>query len=154
MLPAGLAPSNLRLSSRATARYIDGDLYGICSRMREIDPNLYAVELSDGSAHSYAIMESGRDGQEYLVFKVRELDGRVLHKLAELAAKPLHERLRIAEDMQHRLEEERKEAELDDLYERVGAPMWTELERCGFMQRPVSYPKAGVVGGKGSLGRT
>jgi hypothetical protein len=30
---------------------------------------------------------------------------------------------------------------MEQFYERMGGPMWTELERDGFIQRPVSYPK-------------
>ena len=153
-LPDGVRPSNLHLPAGATATFIDGDLYDICARMRELDPNLYAVLLEHGgTGYSYAIMERCADGVERLIFKVRELDNRVIDKLREIMAIPLEHRYRELEKREYKLEEERRERELDELYERMGAPMWGLMERTGFSQRPVSYPKAGVAGGRGSLRR-
>jgi len=57
---------------------------------------------------------------------------------------PLAERLAKLEKDEYKIEADRKEAQLDDLYERVGRPMWTQLEHDGFIQRGVSYPKVGV----------
>jgi hypothetical protein len=90
-------------------------------------------------------MEHCKDGVERLVFKVAALDARVEKRLHELMHMPLAARLAQIEKDQYRLEAEEKEYELDDLYERVGRPMWTQLEHDGFIQRGVSYPKAGVA---------
>jgi len=145
LLPGGLAPSNLHLAEGTRASYVDGDLYRICDRMREVDQSLYAVQLSDDQRYAYAIMEDCEDGVQRLIFKVKELDGRVIEKLRYLMARPLHERLTEIEAMHHRLEADRKENELDELYEKLGRPMWTQLEHDGFIQRGVSYPKLGVT---------
>jgi hypothetical protein len=48
------------------------------------------------------------------------------------------------------MEAESREREFEDLYESMGRPMWTDLERCGFIQRGSSYAKRGVAGGRGS----
>lgn len=153
ILPQGLRPSNLHLRPSVRVRHIDSDLYDICERIKHIDESLYIVEMAEGSKHAFAIMEDCRDGQQRLVFKVHVLDARVLHKLQEIMAKPLHERIAELDAVHHRIEEQERENELEDLYERIGRPMWTELERCGFIQRPVSYPKTGVTGGRGSLAK-
>lgn len=145
ILPDRLAPSNLHLRPAVKARYVTGDLYDIAQRMREVDATLYAVELSEADEHSYAIMEDCEDGMQRLVFKVRELDGRVLEKLRYLMARPLAERIALVDAENHRLDAQRQDDELEQLYEDLGAPMWRELEQCGFIQRPASFPKLGVA---------
>jgi hypothetical protein len=146
LLPSGMVPTNLHLRDSVKTRYVDSDLYGICERMKHISPSLYAVELEEGRDHAYAIMERCIDGIDRLVFKVRELDARVLNKLEYLMAKPLQERLEIIERDEHKYEEDRKEAELEQLYETMGAPMLRDLDRLGFLKAPrgTSYAKKGV----------
>lgn len=149
-LPTGAVPTNLHLREGINTRFVENDLYDICRRMEKISRRLYAVEMEDGTKIKYAIMEHCDDGIDRLVFRVDQLDGRVLHRLEQLMAMSLQARLDQIERDEYKFEAERKEAELEDLYERVGAPMWTELEKANFIQRPVSYPKTGVTGGKGS----
>lgn len=145
-LPAGTAPSNLVLPPGIEPRMVESDVYGICERVAEISPRLKVVVL-EGQEHPFAIMESCDDGVERLVFKVRELDNRVVEKLRRIMAMPLSERLRQIERDERRFKEQERERELEELYERVGRPMWTLLDRCGFLEAPrgVSYPKAGVA---------
>lgn len=137
-------PTNLRLPPDAAAVPVDSDMFNICERVKEISPNLYIILVTDSTDHSFVIMEQAKDGVDYLVFRVSKLDGRVLDKLKYLMAHPLSERLMILEKEEYRLEEERKEREFEELYERVGRPMWTQLEHDGFIQRKTSYPKRGV----------
>lgn len=143
VLPGGVRPSNLHLPPGARALAVDSDLYDICGRVAEIDKSLHIVLLEGDDKHCFAIMEHCPD-MERLVFKVKELDARVLQKLQKIMAMPLQERLALLEKEEHRLAEQEQERELDDLYERVGRPMWTQLEHDGFIQRGVSYPKRGV----------
>lgn len=153
ILPTGAAPTNLRLRSSVTTTFVENDVYDICKRMREVSDRLYAVQLEEGGRHAFAIMEHCDDGVERLVFKTKELDARVIEKLQRLMSMPFDVRVRECEKAEYEADALRKENELEDLYERVGRPMWTELERCNFITRPVSYPKTGVTGGKGSLRR-
>lgn len=150
ILPGGVRPSNLHLPERMNYMQVDTDLYGICEEMKKIDPNLYVLVLDDGTKYGFAIMEHCKDGVERLVFKVRELDQRVLKKLADIMSVPLRVRIRQLERANHRFEEQERERDLEELYERMGRPMWTQLEHDGFVQRGVSYPKRGVTGGRGS----
>lgn len=146
VLPTGVVPTNLHLRPSVKRRYVDGDLYGICNRMKQIDPNLYAVELEDGQDHAYAIMEHCIDGTDRLIFKVAELDARVLAKLEYLMARPLADRLDLIERDEHKYEADQKEEELERLYETLGGPMLRDLDRLGFMGGPrsSSYAKRGV----------
>ena len=153
-LPDRSAPSNLHLRPGTGVRLVSSDLYSICERMKEISPNLFAVELDEGDSMCYAIMEDCKDGVVRLFYKVKKLDGRVLDKLREALAMPAAERIRMLEREEYTMEEERKANELENLYETIGRPMWTQLEKDAFIDRPVSYPKPGVTGGKGSLRRS
>lgn len=155
-LPNGTRPSNLHLSAEMRHAYVDGDLYNICERIKEIDPRLYIVDLHKSDQFVYAIMEGEcQDGFDHVIFKVRELDDRVLKRLRYLMALPLKVRLAIAEKEEHVFAEQAREAEMEELYERIGRPMWTDMDKCGFIPggRGVSYPKSGHTGGKGSLRR-
>jgi hypothetical protein len=144
-------PTNLHLPPGTAAIPVSSDMFDICSRVAEIDPNLYIVLTMQGSSHAYVIMEKCRDGVDRLVFRVNVLDQRVLNRLKYLMTHPLDERLKILEKEEYELKAEKAEREFEELYERVGRPMWTQLEHDGFIQRSVSYPKRGVkADGSGS----
>lgn len=145
-IPGSCAPSNLHLSPEVrVSTMIDGDMYEICKRIEEVSDRLFIIDLQHDDKHTYAIMERCDDGVERLVYKVKELDGRVITKLQKMMKKTLSERYEALEREEHRLNEQAREDELDRLYEEVGAPMLTELEKCGFIQRGISYPKLGVA---------
>lgn len=147
-------PSNLEVPYGYSDVHVDGDLYNICERVKEISPDLFIIPLPEGSGPwRFSIGERCKDGVERLVFHTRELDGRVVDELRRIMAMPLNERLRKLEQEEHQFDADERERQLDELYETVGRPMWTELEKCGFIQRGVSYPKSGATGGKGSLKR-
>lgn len=147
VVPATARPANLHLRPGTKAELVDGDLYDVCKRIGEVDERLFILLLDDGDAYAYAIMERCPDGWDRLVFKVKQLDGRVIERLRGLMAVPLNERLKTLEAEEHRLKEEAEQEAFEELYERLGGPMWTELERTGFSQRPISYPKRGVTNG-------
>lgn len=156
IVPDGLAPSNLHLKASIKARYISGDLYDICGRMNEIDQRLFVVELDDEDTDrcAYAIMEHCDDGIERLVFRVPELDGRVLERLRKIMAMDLQDRIKMLEKDEYKWEQEREDNMHEKLYEELGRPMLTELAKCGFIDRPISYPTTGVTGGRGSLAKS
>ncbi|MGZ6852643.1 MAG: hypothetical protein ACXVGB_00665 [Mycobacteriaceae bacterium] len=152
-LPTGIAPTNLHLRDTVSVRFVENDIYDIAKRMQEVSSRLYAIEAEEHGRVAWIIMEHCEDGVDRLVFRTPHFDGRVIAKLKYLMSVDLHTRLDIIEREEYRFEEARKEAELDELYEKIGRPMWTDLEKTGFITRPVSYPKSGVTGGKGSLKR-
>jgi hypothetical protein len=151
-VPAGLNTSNLHLNPEHTrASVVTSDMYNICDRLREISPRLYLLELTqqtaEGEKFGYALMEHCIDGVDRLVFRVTRdgLDGRVLAKVRYAMGLDLHERIAYCDRERDAEEAHQREAAAEELYERMGGPMWTEMERTGFIQRPVSYAKGGAT---------
>lgn len=146
-LPESCAPTNLRLRPTVQVRYVDSDMYDICQRIKELDDRLFIIDLEEGSSHAYAIMETATDGTEMLVCRVKELDERLLQKLRYYAAVPLDHRIRLFDAEEKRDREKWLEDSMEELYDRMGGPMWHQLEHDGFAQRGVSYAKKGVAQG-------
>lgn len=147
-LLVGGIPANLNLPPMGhRAPVVEGDLYNICERLKEYDPNLFIV-FHPEDEYPYVIMEHTTRGTEAFVYKTKELDARVFDRLNYMQRVPLQERLKVIEAEERAWELAWKEQELEDLYERVGRPMWTELDKTGFIDRPVSYPAKRVKGPK------
>lgn len=144
ILPRGAFPSNLHLSAKVKYAEVESDMFDICDRIAEVSPYLYIIDLEDDDAHSYAIMEDGLDGTQYLVFKVRELDARILPDLRRLAALSLQERIEAADKENYEWELSEKERKWEEFYEESGRGFYRDLEQAGFLERPTSYPKRGV----------
>lgn len=147
LLPDSYRPTNLHLKSTVKARFIDGDVLDICERLAEIDPSLYIVELTESGKDGaiWAVMEHCIDGVDRLVAKVNDFDARVLTKIAYLMHVPFEHRLRAIEEENAAYEQTAHENYLEETYDRIGGEFWRDLERCGFIDRPVSYPKLGVA---------
>lgn len=148
------APSNLEIPEWMKTKYVSGDLFNICQRVRQISPYLTVIPLEGEGPYHFAIAEDCPDGVTRLVFRCQELDNRTIEHLQEIMFLDFTKRVAAFEKEQIEAEAKRKEEELTELYETVGAPMLPELERAGFIQRPVSYPKTGVTGGKGSKAKS
>jgi len=129
---------------------VDADVYNICERLKEIDPRL-KIHFIDPpirygpKVYNFSITEACDDGVERLVFRVEELDARVIQHVQYLLKVPFETRFAKAEAIEAKREEERQEAEHEKLYETMGGPMLRQLEHDGFIEhRGVSYPKRGV----------
>jgi hypothetical protein len=143
-IPGTSRPNNLHLSPELRVGVIDGDLYNICGRIAEISPNLFIIDAKDHKDCAWIIMEKCSDGVDRMIFKVQDLDARVVRKLREIMSVSLATRVAQLEKENLDFEEQHKADELDKLYETMGRPMWTQLEHDGFIQRGVSYPKKGI----------
>lgn len=142
-------PSNLHLPHGATVREVDSDVHNICERIKEISPTLSIHVLEGQGKYIFAVFEDCADGVYRQVKKYTELDDRVVQDMRYFMAKPLAARAREIELAIEKEERDRDEERFERLYEEMGRPMWSELEKCGFIQRPASYPKLGVAtGGK------
>lgn len=82
-------PHNLRLKG---ARLVESDVYHVCERMKEIDPNLY-VMLQEGHPKPWVIMEMCADGECRMVGRYDELTPKILDHLREMLATPFQERI-------------------------------------------------------------
>jgi hypothetical protein len=93
-----LAPRPSNLTVPASRRYtaVEADLYNICERIKEIDPNLRVV-MHEGRDEPWVVVERGPDGEERFVSRYAELDARVLEDLRYMLAVPFEKRLQVVE---------------------------------------------------------
>lgn len=153
-LPAGLAPSNLHLRPSVRAKFVDGDVLGICERLAEISPRLYLVELSEDGRDraAWTVMENCPDGVQRQVKKYHDLDQRMLADVQRMLSIPLEHRAAAAQ-----ADIDAANAKLDDdnietRYEQLGHAFRRQLWHDGFIEhRGVSYPTRGVAS-RGRMG--
>ena len=139
-IPGSAAPNNLHFGADVGATIVEGDLYNICSRLEEVNPSLFIVALESPDGKSFAIMEHCEDGWDRLVWRVAELDARVVKKAEYLQKVPFDRRLEEAEKAEAQMEAEDNLNAFESLYEKLGAPMRRELAKTGFIDSNVSYP--------------
>lgn len=145
-VPSSASPPNLHLPPGSSLRLVDQDLLHIAERVAELSPRLHVWVIESGQGVEYAISEFCEDQTERLVFRgLKALDARVIERLRGLMAQTLTDRMANLEHEEWVFKEAERERELEDLYERVGRPMWSQLEHDGFTQRGISYPKRGVT---------
>ena len=132
-------PTNLRLPPELGSAFVDSDMFGICERLKAYDPNL-SVILLDGA--NFAIVETDSNGVENLVFRVGPgceidaLDGRVFAKLNYIRSVPADVRLREMEAEIAREREAMIEERKEKMWENMGAPLYSNLARLGFIDTP------------------
>lgn len=73
---------------------VESDVYDICNRIKEIDPNL-SVALHEGHAQPWVVMERGPDGEDRFVSRYAELDSRILDNLRYMLAVPFEKRVEV-----------------------------------------------------------
>jgi hypothetical protein len=141
-------PANVRPGGNVKVEAVTNDLYNVSERLRELSPrlaiNITTVEGEDGSAleRAYTIVEETETGPQ-VVFRCNVLDGRVVEHVRYLLKVPVAQRYQEAEKLADKLEEERKETEMDTLVEKLGLPMARELLACGFVDGRYSHTDAG-----------
>jgi hypothetical protein len=75
-------------------KFVEGDLYDVCKRIKQIDPNLHVV-LHEGHPQPWVVMENCIDGECRMVKRYAELDQRILGDLRRMLAIPFDERIKI-----------------------------------------------------------
>lgn len=144
-------PSNLHPPVGSHVNEVESDVYHVCERIKEkFGDKVYIVVMDDGSNYCFTAMERCADGTDMLIKKYKELTPAILNDLDFMLRIDLKQRMRIIEAENDKWEADWAEAAAEKQYEEIGAPMWVELERAGFIQRPKSYAKSGVTGGRGS----
>ncbi len=142
----GVTPANLVMGGRYETFSVTSDVYNICERLAELNPRLWIHGLRDTKTDevAFCIMERTPEGDK-LVFKVKELDARVVEEVRYLLHIPFEVRFKAAEALLAKKEEEYKEDELNKLYEDMGEQFRYQLWHDGFFEhRDKSYPKKGV----------
>lgn len=82
-------PSNL---NAGRARLVDSDLYNICNRIKEIDPNLRLI-YHENHEKPWVVFEMCRDGVERLVTRFEHLGPHILDHLRYMLKVPYDKRL-------------------------------------------------------------
>lgn len=148
-------PANVNTGQIRNAR-ITSDVYRIAERLQEIDsPYPLAINLTQDlgkGATAYTIVELPPGG-ERVVFRCNKLDARVIEHVQYLIKVPLKDRFAEAEKIMDKWEAERREAEQDDLVERIGLPMLRDLRECGFLGEYGHGPGADLARSRKSFGR-
>jgi len=158
-------PDNFR--AKLGKAVVTGDVYRIADRIAEISETVYGgrdrlmltdragAGWPDDGGFRYIISELCDDGVLRWVMGINhgELDERVLTKLREMANVPFEKRFSQTEAEEARRNAQREIEQLDKMVEEIGLPMLRDLERCGFITRPKSYPKRGVSGPYRGVGR-
>ena len=130
----GQRPENLRLHQKYE---ITSDVYNICQRVKELDPNLLIV-VHPKHPQPYVVMERGPDHVDRFVARFEELDDRVIQRLQHMLAVPLEHRIAEIDrlnneenDARGRMTDEQKENVFGEL--RVAAvkdgmmnPVWSK----------------------------
>jgi len=126
--------------------YVTSDVFHIAERLQELSPRLYVQAHDDpinwhGHTYNFTVCELVPPGLETFVARYETLDGRVVKDCERMLHVPFEQRFAEFEKLEAKWEEEEHQRKLDELYEQMGGQMWVDLERCGFIQRPVSYAK-------------
>lgn len=128
---------------------VEGDVYNICERIREIDPRLFIVQLESEDRCAYAIMEHCEDGVDRLVYKAFELDQRILAKMEYIRKVPFEQRFAAIEAEIEKEEAEQKERESEELFQKLGLPMQHQFAHDGFTDPwGASYAKRSTLSGR------
>jgi hypothetical protein len=131
-------PSNMLATVGA---YVESDVFDICHRILEIDPDLLIVPNDPGHAHRFSIQHLDKNGNAYLVMTAETLDARILTDLQYLLHVPFEKRYAEAERLEAERERQRDEEQREKLYEKMGYQFYRQLDRCGFIQRSDILPK-------------
>lgn len=88
------SPDNLRLPNYLRgARVMTSDVFSVCERIRELDPNLYVV-LHEKHELPFVVMERCRDGEERLVKRYKELSSAIIDDLKRMLSVPWETRFK------------------------------------------------------------
>lgn len=127
--------------------FVTSDVFHISERLQEVDKRLFVEAFDEpiewhGRTYNFAIVEYVPEKQETeLVMRVEHLDARVIDRVERMRRIPFAARFAAAEAAEAKWAEEDKQRQLDELYENMGGNMLIQLDRCGFIDRPVSYAK-------------
>lgn len=92
------------------AKYVDGDVFNIASRLGDVDGRLRLV-LHETHEKPWVVIELCGDGEERLVKRYAELDARIIEDVMRMRAIPFEERLRKLEIEERRAAEEAGKAD-------------------------------------------
>jgi hypothetical protein len=146
IIPASARPSNLHLAPHQVRFELDGEtLHWLEHLPEEVqDGDRLFVVIHEDHPEPFVVMEHADDGTDMFVLRTDRLDAKTYETLRRARFIPLHKRLAAFEKEEAKHQADQKQHELDELYERIGGPMYRELHRNGFAHgRAESFPKRG-----------
>jgi hypothetical protein len=125
-------------------RYVEGDVYNVVARMKQIDPNLYVV-LHEGHTYPWVVMEHCRDGEVRMVKRYAELSPAILDDLRYMLAVPFQERIDIMQREADAHNDAAKRHRESDAWQHFLWDFKTTAFECGLStdRRYVSRPNKG-----------
>lgn len=148
LLPDGMRPLNLHLAPSTKTRYVENDVFHVADRLHDISPTLHIVQVEGhkGKDVQWLVTEECVDGAVRPVAYFDACDNRMVEKVLYVMSVPFSERLRLIEKENDKWEADEKERASEELYERLGRDMWSQLDHDGFIAggRGISFPKRGV----------
>lgn len=131
-------PTNLMLPPGARVSRVEADVFNICERLREHDPNLRINVMQDCGEHAFIVTELGPDGVERIVTRVPELNASLIEECQRMLAIPLKDRLRAIDKENARRKTEFEDAKLEEMWEGAGQQTYNAMFKGGFVHVPKS----------------
>lgn len=129
-------PTNLALPPGARVSRVEADVFGICERLREHDPNLRINVMEEGTQHAFVVTELGPDGVERFVTRVAALDGRLIEDCQRMLKMPLKDRLAECDRINAARKEEDIQMRLDEVWEVAGQQTYDAMFKGAFVHTP------------------
>jgi len=133
-IPASVVAGVLRLRPDQLNYNLDGDTLAWLEKLPEAveDGDKLFVVLHEDQEKPFYIMQTQDDGQVSLLWRTDHLGEDTYTALRRMRFIPLSKRLDEIERQEAKDEAAAKEAEMEELYERIGGPMYHMLHRYGF----------------------
>lgn len=127
-------PSNLHLRPDQIRWELDSDTVQWLEHLPGAveDGDRLFVVIHEDHEKPFCIMEAADDGTAMLVWRTDHLGEDTYTNLRRMRHVPLHKRLDEIEKQEEKDAAAKKQDELDDLWERIGGPMYHDLHRYGF----------------------
>lgn len=135
VMPGLVSPANLKRGGRFRTAQITSDIYNICLRLQELSERLYLhwVEDTETEQIAFVVTEKTPDGMEAVVLKTRHLSPSIIEDVRYFMGVPLEKRAEKMIAAADKYETDARETEMDELYEKMGAPMLRQLYHDGFV---------------------
>lgn len=123
------------LNLRSEATMVESDVYDICNRVREIDPDLTIHVNPDGHRFKFSVQHVDKVGNEYFVCGADELDARLVDRIQYMLHVPFEKRYAEVSAYEDKLRADLDKQQWDKFYENMGQRMFRQLATDGFNNR-------------------
>lgn len=129
-------PTNLSLPPGARVSRVEADVFGICERLGEHDPNLRINVMEEGAQHAFVVTELGPDGVERFVTRVTTLDARLIEDCQRMLKMPLKDRLAECDRINAARKAAHEDALVEQIWEESGQQTYDAMFKGAFVHTP------------------